>query len=64
MVSKALSCITSKLDSITDSYTTALVTYTLNLANHSDAPKMMKLLESKAVKKGSNETIVYHVFRS
>ena len=52
MVSKALSCIASRLDSITDSYATALVTYTLMLANHSDASKMMKLLRERAVKQG------------
>ena len=52
MVSEALSCITSRLDSIEDTYATALVTYTLMLANHSDASKMMKLLREKAVKKG------------
>ena len=53
MVSKALSCMTSRLDSIKDSYATALVTYTLMLAKHGDASKMMKLLREKAVKKGS-----------
>ena len=53
MVSEALSCITSQLDSIKDSYTTALVTYTLTLANHTDAQKMMKLLKNKAVRKGN-----------
>lgn len=52
MVSEALSCITSRLDSLEDTYATALVTYTLMLANHSDALKMMKLLREKAVKKG------------
>ena len=53
MVSEALSCITNRLDSIEDTYATALVTYTLMLANHSDASsKMMKLLREKAVKKG------------
>ena len=52
MVSEALSCITHRLDSIEDTYATALVTYTLMLANHSDASKMMKLLRGKAVKKG------------
>ena len=55
MVSKALSCITSRLDSINDTYATALVTYTLMLAKHSDASKMMKLLRDKAVKKGNIE---------
>ena len=52
MVFKALSCITSRLDSIKDSYGIALVTYTLMLAKHSYASKMMKLLRDKAVKKG------------
>ena len=51
-MSEALSCITSRLDSIEDTYATVLVTYTLMLANHSDASKMMKLLREKAVKKG------------
>ena len=55
MVSKALSCITSQLDSIKDSYTTALVTYTLSLANHTEAKKMMKLLKNMAVKEGNDE---------
>ena len=55
MVSRALSCITRQLDSIQDSYTMALVTYTLTLANHSDAQKMMKLLKNKAVKTGKIE---------
>ena len=53
MVSKALSCITSRLDSINDTYATALVTYTLVLANHSEASKIMKSLRDKAVKKGN-----------
>ena len=57
MVSKALSCITSRLDSIKDTYATALVTYTLMLAKHSDASKMMKLLRDKAVKKGNISNI-------
>ena len=51
-MSKALSCITSRLDSIKDSYATALVSYTLMLAKHSDASKMMKVLRDKAVRKG------------
>ena len=52
MVSKALSCITSQLDSIKDSYATALVTYTLMLANHGKAAEMMKKLRKKAISEG------------
>ena len=49
MVSKALDCISSKLDNIEDSYTTSLVTYTLVLANHSKAGVMMNRLKGKAI---------------
>ena len=49
MVSKALDCITSKLDGIKDSYTTSLVTYALVLANHSKAEIMMNRLRKKAI---------------
>ena len=52
---KALSCITNRLDSVNDTYATALVTYTLMLAKHSNASKMMKLLKDKAVKEGRVE---------
>ena len=52
MVSKALSCITSRLDSISHTYATALVTYTLMLANNSNASKMMRLLRNRAVTTG------------
>ena len=49
MVSKALDCISSKLDNIEDSYTTSLVTYALVLANHSKAGIMMNRLKKKAI---------------
>ena len=52
---KALSCITNRLDSVNDTYATALVTYTLMLAKHSNVSKMMKLLKDKAVKEGRVE---------
>ena len=55
MVFKALSCIKNQLDSVNDTYATALVTYTLMLAKHSNASKMMKLLKDKAVKEGRVE---------
>jgi hypothetical protein len=55
MVSKALNCITSKLDDIEDSYTTSLVTYALVLANHSKSAVMMNRLKKKAItSKGEN----------
>ncbi|XP_028406949.1 murinoglobulin-1-like isoform X3 [Dendronephthya gigantea] len=50
MVSKALQCIVDRLDSITDTYSTALVTYTLTLANHTDAQRMLRMLKNKATK--------------
>ena len=62
MVSKALSCIASQLDSIKDSYATALVTYTLMLANHAKAAEMMKKLRMKAISKGTKDVaILLHV---
>ena len=52
MVSRALTCIVNQMDSIKDSYTTALVAYTLTLANHSQASDMIRALRSKAITKG------------
>lgn len=52
MVSRALACIVNQTDSIEDSYTTALVAYTLTLANHSKVADMMRALRSKAITKG------------
>ncbi|CAB4021533.1 alpha-2-macroglobulin-like isoform X2, partial [Paramuricea clavata] len=54
MVSKALDCITGKLDGIQDSYTTSLVTYALVLANHSKAEMMMKRLKKQAITSATN----------
>ncbi|XP_028407192.1 alpha-2-macroglobulin-like protein 1 isoform X2 [Dendronephthya gigantea] len=50
MVSKALKCIVNRLDTITDTYSTALVTYALTLANHTDAQRMLRILKNKATK--------------
>ena len=55
MVSRALTCIVNQTDSIKDSYTTALVAYTLTLANHSKAADMMRALRSKAITKGEKK---------
>ncbi|XP_028407143.1 alpha-2-macroglobulin-like protein 1 isoform X2 [Dendronephthya gigantea] len=50
MVSKALRCIVNRFNTITDTYSTALVTYALTLANHTDAQRMLRILKNKATK--------------
>ena len=68
MVWRALSCITNRLEFINDTYTAALVTYTLTLANHTDAKKIMTMLRNKAIKKGKPYNrfyvfVITHFFR-
>lgn len=60
MVSKALDCITAKLDGIQDPYATSLVTYALVLANHSKADVMVARLKKKA-KTSQGKTVSFDV---
>ena len=62
MVSKALDCITTKLDDIQDPYTISLVTYALVVANHSKADVMMARLKKKA-KTSQGKTVSFDVYK-
>lgn len=54
IVSKALSCIENHLESVNDTYATALISYTLALAKHNETLSMLTLLRRKAIKNGES----------
>ncbi|KAK3754169.1 hypothetical protein QZH41_007962 [Actinostola sp. cb2023] len=52
VIVRALECITAQKDSVTDSYSNAIIAYALTLARHQDHGKYLTRLKSQATVKG------------
>ena len=57
---KALKCITAQKDTVTDSYSNAIIAYALTLARHPGRAEFVARLKAKAIDKGF--VLIYYYF--
>lgn len=59
VIAKALRCVSTQRNSVTDPYSNAIIAYALTLAKHPDRPEFLRRLKSQAIVKGNYDRLAF-----